>query len=112
MPNIEAGKEYVDRKGEVNVVVCTDKPGDYPVIGYRRRDGRVRGWAPGGRFLRDGTEHSSDLIREHREPVRVVVEREAYRGMSGDAWVAFYHSDLTPGTRYRVTVEEIVEGEK
>ena len=50
------------RDGREVRIVCTDKPGSYPIIGYYVDSSNyVEAWLADGRFL-DYTEHRSDLI--------------------------------------------------
>lgn len=109
--------EYVARNGEIGRVVCVDNARPCPVV-VVWPNGNVTVHRADGRSYSDDRDHHLDLIREHREPQKVVFEGVAEgwwvvgEGAEGERNFVRFADPDTPtltGTRYLVTVEEIMD---
>lgn len=67
--------EHRTRGGRRAVVLCTDAPGYWPVVGYTLEDAQShpRAWMPDGRAF-FSVEHDDDLIVVEKSPTVTIIE--------------------------------------
>lgn len=70
---IERDKLYRARNGNIYKVVCTDRLGDNPIVGFDISTSYLLTWYEGGEFYGD-RESDRDLIAEVREPREWVLD--------------------------------------